>query len=546
MRCRCVLNVPWTLLILGPLGFGALFAVAAAEPPAETRTWTSADGKFHLPARLVEAGKETVVLEKENGTRVTVRRTRLSQVDLDYLAQRAAAESVRDQPPAQTVPQPALTVRTSKSNIPGADNPNAFTANDFRRCRLEYGTRIYRDAYLKVGKKDPAWDAAALAVLDAVARFEAYRDASPGWAFDKPSEAQLHALAAVAREKGCDDPLVFSIYARTLATLRWSPAVVQTATDTLDKLRQRHYPPVHVATLAAAILTRGGNQEDKTATAAILDSLEAAACATDYQGVDLRFVLKSTQDDLAPVPGGIHRLAIRLVARKDADPWLASILMGEVELVLGIRARNPDRFAAILHERPQDPRVHWQAAEKLFIKAWLLHRNYPEPAALMMPLIDLAAGPDKMVQFWFQRATAAQFDWIPAYDEMAAHLRKQGDENALYAFAVECLKSGRYDTEIPWRFLVYIDDIASRTQSCASCASPTCTRTFASFSAAMPKTREIRTCITITPWRRCSATLPITFRTPVRHWTGLGIKSTGPCSRAIRVLPKSRSRGPTR
>ena len=183
-------------------------------------------------------------------------------------------------------------------------------------------------------------------------------------------------------------------------------------------------------------------------------------------------MLKSTQDDLAPVPGGIHRLAIRLVARKDADPWLASILMGEVELVLGIRARNPDRFAAILHERPQDPRVHWQAAEKLFIKAWLLHRNYPEPAALMMPLIDLAAGPDKMVQFWFQRATAAQFDWIPAYDEMAAHLRKQGDENALYAFAVECLKSGRYDTEIPWRFLVYIDDIASRTQSCASWRKP--------------------------------------------------------------------------
>ena len=72
--------------------------------------------------------------------------------------------------------------------------------------------RIYREAYLKVGKRDAAWDAAALALLDAVARLEAYRDLPPGWVYDKPSAEQLRAFATAARQ-GCDDPLVFGICA---------------------------------------------------------------------------------------------------------------------------------------------------------------------------------------------------------------------------------------------------------------------------------------------------------------------------------------------
>ncbi|MGO9113223.1 MAG: SHD1 domain-containing protein [Thermoguttaceae bacterium] len=466
-RCKSLQTVQSKMrrgILLVIVSFISTAAGGEEKTPA-MRIWTSADGKFHIVARLAEVHKEAVVLAKENGSQITVPRAKLSRLDLDY---------VERQPAATAGDQPETTTRTprdagkSRATIPGADNPQAFTAHDFRKRRLEYGTRIYREAYLKVGKKDPAWDAAAVALLDAVARSEAYRDLPPGWVCDKPSDEGLRALAAAVREKGCDDPLVFSIYAGTLATPRWSPALTQTATRMIDELRQRHYPPLHAATLACKVLALSGNREDQVATAALLDSLAAAACTEDFQGIDRRFVLKSIQDDLAPLPGGIHRLAVTLAARAGADPWIASILMGEVELALGIRAKYPDRFSALLNERLQDPRAYWQAAERHFIKAWQLHRDYPEPAVLMMPLAEVSAAPENDVRLWFDRATAAQFDWTPAYTEMRQHLLNRGDSEALYAFGVECLKTGRYDTDIPWRFLVCLFEARLLTGSDAS------------------------------------------------------------------------------
>ena len=99
-----------------------------------------------------------------------------------------------------------------------ADNRVSFTAGDWRKRRLEYCTRIYRNAYMKVGKRDPAWDTAALALLDAVARREACRDLPHGWVVERPSPEQLRAFARTAREKGCNDPLVSSI-----CVCAWSP-----------------------------------------------------------------------------------------------------------------------------------------------------------------------------------------------------------------------------------------------------------------------------------------------------------------------------------
>jgi hypothetical protein len=277
---------------------------SAAEGVAdrtETRTWTSTGGGFRVRARLVEAGKEAVVLEKEGGVRVAVPRARLSKADLDYLAQRAATESAAGEPAVKSGISLPLPGRAANATISGADNPKAFTENDYRKQHLEYATRIYRDAYLKVGKKNPAWDAAALDLLDAAARLAAYRDLPRGWVYDKPSDKEMHALAAAAREKGCDDPLVFRIYATTLTREQWNPSLTQTAMRMLDELRERQYPPVHRAMLAGKILGFTDNAEVRDVAAALIESLAAAACAKEYQGIDRRYVLETvTNTSLKP------------------------------------------------------------------------------------------------------------------------------------------------------------------------------------------------------------------------------------------------------
>jgi hypothetical protein len=171
--------------------------------------------------------------------------------------------------------------------------------------------------------------------LDAAARLAAYRDLPRGWVFDKPSDKDMQALAAAAREKGCDDPLVFRVYAAALTREQWSPVLRQTAMQMLDELRERQYPPEQRAMLAGKILGVADNAEHKDVTAALIESLAAAACVKEYQGVDRRYVLETVRGLLASVPRALIQLAGKLRSRPDADPWLASVILGEVEIELG-------------------------------------------------------------------------------------------------------------------------------------------------------------------------------------------------------------------
>ena len=82
----------------------------------------------------------------------------------------------------------------------------------------------------------------------------------------------------------------------------------------------------------------------------------------------------------------------------------------------------------------------------------------------MIPLADASAAAENAVRLWFERATAAQLDWTPAYAEMRRHLLNRG-RTRQYAFGVECLKTGRYNTEIPWRFLVVLEEVRRLTGS---------------------------------------------------------------------------------
>ena len=292
--------------------------------------------------------------------------------------------------------------------------------------------------------------------MDAVARLDAYRDLAPGWVYDKPSDGEFRALARAAREKGCDDPLVSSICLGILDLPPRKPETIESSLRLLEGLRQ--YPPVHAANLAVKILPFSGGKRKKVMDV-LFDQLAAASCAEEYPGIDRRFVLKSIHDDLLPLAGGVQKLALQLADRDNADPWIAGSLMGEVELCLGVAADDPDRFPSLVPQKRKDPAPHWQAAEKLLLRAWKLHRDYPEPAVLMMSLAGVSESPENLVRLWFRRAAAAQFDWKPAYTEMASRLINRGDTEGLYAFGLECLKTGRYDSDVPWRFLIYLNEI---------------------------------------------------------------------------------------
>ena len=109
--------------------------------------------------------------------------------------------------------------------------------------------------------------------------------------------------------------------------------------------------------------------------------------------------------------------------------------------------------------------------------AWSVHPDWPEAATELIGFVTRNASPtQEKPRFWFDEATLAQFDYLPAYETMMgtfksvqeAQLRKilgaraappapiQAGDPAL-EFAIECLDSGRIDTQVPTFMLKYLD-----------------------------------------------------------------------------------------
>jgi hypothetical protein len=330
-----------------------------------------------------------------------------------------------------------------------ADGPKALTESGYFRQAVEYGDRITREAYLKVGKKSPAWDATVLAFLDAVVQYDACRTFSPGRVHSGPSLEKLREMALAVHHTDCDDPLVFTLCTRVLHQQEDSAENAKTASQVLDDMQQRHYPPIQMAKAARSL--------NRAAQADIVrmlgNSIVDAICAKEFPGMDRRFVLQDIRPILAHTPGIQGQVLAQLRSRKDADPWLAHAIMGEMEI--GYANKTWPKLRPSGNDKPS-----WEVARRHLLEAWKLHPDYPEPAVQMMRLASAGGGaPEDTVQLWFKRASAAQFDWPEAYAEMRQYLMSNNDMDALYVFGVECLKSGRYDTDVPWQFLLVLNDI---------------------------------------------------------------------------------------
>ena len=99
-----------------------------------------------------------------------------------------------------------------------------------------------------------------------------------------------------------------------------------------------------------------------------------------------------------------------------------------------------------------------------------MNPGFPEPAVEMMD-IARAGNVNESVQHWFEQATAAQFDYIPAYNSMVFTLypRWHGSIPKMIAFGEKCMATGRYDTKVP---SVYLTTLAEAL-NLASAQGPT-------------------------------------------------------------------------
>ncbi len=88
--------------------------------------------------------------------------------------------------------------------------------------------------------------------------------------------------------------------------------------------------------------------------------------------------------------------------------------------------------------------------------AWKEHPEYPQAPTYM---IEVARGLSRAdiaeQQVWFERAVRAQLDYQDAYDDFVMSLRPTwgGSYEQMEQFGKACLATGRFDTNVPWKYV---------------------------------------------------------------------------------------------
>jgi len=141
-------------------------------------------------------------------------------------------------------------------------------------------------------------------------------------------------------------------------------------------------------------------------------------------------------------------------------PWLRSMVTALMHRSRAWGARG-NRFA---HEvAPDQWRLFYEFNEKAadaLRTAIELHPDYPEAYAEMITL-SCSTGQYGTPREWFEKAVAAQFDYIPAYYGYLTSLlpRWGGSLEEMLAFGRECAATRRSDTDVPFFLIVVLEKI---------------------------------------------------------------------------------------
>ena len=367
---------------------------------------------------------------------------------------------------------PAETTTTTQPAAAAATRSAAvFTEHDLVGARLRFNQRTMTRAYEKIGKRDPRWDDAAIKFLDAMAL--RYSNANEHRMYALPGMIALpeaRKIGESAIDAGCDDPLVRYCYATVLYDSGQRDKAKEMLPAIVDELFQSRYP-INRAANAVGRLYQWTDKTLQPAEAnAIWMRFADAAQATlstwnfseDEDKLDRRFLFNALWDHVNDAPVQQRGwFCDQLKQNEKADPWLAKTIIGCYEVDAAWAARGAGWANTVAEDGWKRFFAHLRTARDLLNDAWQLHPEYPEAAQRM---IAVAMGGEDLhedARKWFDRAVAAQFDYMPAYSSLLWQLRPRwgGSHEAMYQFGVECANSGRYDTLVPWQLIVSIQDI---------------------------------------------------------------------------------------
>lgn len=358
----------------------------------------------------------------------------------------------------------------ASADIPNADDPKSFTNHDFLKATLEYNRRTMVEAYKQVGKRDPKWDADAIAVLEGIAwRFTNSRENETYHMTDEPDPKKLLAQAEVAQASGCDDPMVTYCHAVLLNDYGRNKEALPLTVKSSKEIMKSRYP---VARALFAALRTYRNAEDPTERAEALgkfhDCFLALIVRNDWVGIERRILFKQINGSVDDLPlAEWTKLIDAAHELPNADPWLLATIEGHYHVTMAWEARGSGWADSVTQDGWKKFSEELGKARDCLTAAWKLHPDYPEPAARMIT-VAMGGGAElhENPRDWFDRAAKAQIDYDPAYSAYVNAIlpRWGGSFPMMHQFALECLATGRYETDVPSMYAYICQQIANDTQ----------------------------------------------------------------------------------
>jgi hypothetical protein len=355
--------------------------------------------------------------------------------------------------------------RSSSEGVAAASKPVAWTSNtltvlDVQKRDREFRLRQWEDGYDKRGQHNPASDAEAKLFI------RVWIDRNHGGP-EATNPMSLEAESVrLANDPNCTDPLVLTVAADASIEMFESTHRFERALAAFPDSHHRAYPRLYASVKVAGLLS------DDPERIAALDATSLKLLRDCF--ADGSF-LPGDQQEIGEIlvngwGGGFFARNGAAICQlmHQAGPsyqWLALTLDGERSINEAWKARGSGWASSVTAEGWRGFSDHLVAARKDLTQAWELQPGFPLAPCRMMTVALGDSGADEM-RLWFDRTLTAQIDYSRAWSEMRWGLRPRwhGSEAALLALGRTAINTGRFDTDVPRKFVDCVYDVESEMQ----------------------------------------------------------------------------------
>jgi hypothetical protein len=263
----------------------------------------------------------------------------------------------------------------------------------------------------------------------------------------------------LAGQTNCQDPLVLTAIAVNSSSREEWVQHLENALEGFRTSKYRGYPKFYAGVILASQLE--GNRGR-------VEALDSSNLQWFSDACKDGSITPADQPEVADLlilgwgKGFFHRYHAALygIPRTASMPWLAHMLEGEHYLIEAWKARGGGYADSVSDKGWEGFATHLAQARQSFTAAWQLKPDLVLAASRMEHVALGDRGLEDM-RTWFDRATAAQIDQEDAWSNLRWGLRPRwyGNQEAILALGRAALRTRRFDTDVPRKFLDCVGDV---------------------------------------------------------------------------------------